>query len=224
MREQIIQKILDKRVIAIVRGVYGEDCLRLARALHAGGIELIEVTFDQRSSEERVRTVETIRLLADALENQVCIGAGTVTDAEMVQQACQAGARYIVSPNTDARVIDATLKAGLVSIPGALTPTEIQQAWKCGADIVKVFPACNMGVSYFKNICAPLSHVRMLAAGGVTAKDIGDYFSAGAAVAGVSGCLFQKAWIDAGDWPHVTAAAQALCGAVEAWKQKEDAK
>lgn len=220
MREEVIQGILRHKIIAIVRGVYGEDCLRLARALHEGGIKVLEATFDQSSAENRLRTAETIKLLSRALGDEMFLGAGTVTSADMVEQARAAGAKLIVSPNTDEKVIGAARAAGLVSIPGALTPTEIQHAWACGADIVKVFPACTMGAGYFKNICAPLSQVRMLAAGGVTGQNIGDYFSAGVVAAGVSGCLFQKAWIAAGDWRRVTKAAGALCGAVAEWEKK----
>lgn len=212
MRNEIIQKILDRKVIAIVRGFYDEDCLNLARALHAGGVDLLEATFDQKSADDRLRTAATIRLMNEQLGDVMAFGAGTVTTVEMVEQARAAGAQFIVSPNTDEKVIRATVAAGMVSIPGALTPTEIKFAHDCGADFVKVFPACNMGVSYFKNITAPLSQVRMLAVGGVNEKDINDYLAAGAVGAGVAGCLFKKEWVRAGEWDRITACAKTLCG------------
>ena len=210
MRQQVIEKIIEKKVIAIVRGIYDEECLGLARALHAGGVDLMECTFDQESAEERQKTVNTIKLLIAELGDQMCFGAGTVTSVEMVNLAKEAGAQFIVSPNTDEAVIRATVAADMVSIPGALTPTEIKFAHDCGGDFMKVFPACNMGISYFKNIRAPLQQCRLLAVGGVNEKDAADYMAAGCSGVGVAGCLFKKEWIRAGEWEKITEASKAL--------------
>ena len=98
MRNEVIQKIIDEKVVAIVRGIYGEDCLNLAKALCKGGVKLMEVTFDQKSAEERQRTVDTIRLLTENLGDVMGFGAGTVTTVEMVRQAKEAGAQFIISP------------------------------------------------------------------------------------------------------------------------------
>ena len=123
MREQIIRKVLDCKLIAIVRGVYGDDCLKLAEALYAGGIELLEVTFDQSHPERLEQTSETIKLLCDKLGDKMAFGAGTVTTLEMVKLAKEAGAHFIVSPDTNEEVIKGTIAAGMVSMPGAMTPT-----------------------------------------------------------------------------------------------------
>ena len=211
MREAVIQKILDEKVIAIVRGFYEEECLNLAKALHAGGLNLMEVTFDQRDHKERLRTVGTLQLLNQALGDKMGFGAGTVTTVEMVHMAKEGGAQFIISPDTDPAVIKATVEAGLVSIPGALTPTEIKQAHAYGADFVKVFPAGNMGASYLKAVTAPLSHIRMLAVGSVDGSNIRDYLAAGAVGAGVASCLFKKDWIKAGEWDRITEATKAFC-------------
>ena len=211
MREKIIQKILDKKAIAIVRGVYDEDCVKLAAALADGGIELLEVTFDQRSAEERQRTCDTIRALNAELGDRMAFGAGTVTTVEMVEMAKEAGAKFIISPDTNEAVIKATVAAGMVSVPGALTPTEVAYAHSCGADFVKLFPANAMGPAYLKAICAPLSHVRILAVGGVDDRTVNDYLAAGAVGAGVASCLFRKEWIQAGEWERITDAAKAFC-------------
>ena len=206
MREEIIQRILDNKVVAIVRGIYGEDCLNLAKALHEGGVNLLECTFDQKSHEERLRTVETVKLLVKELGDVMAFGTGTVTTVEMVNMAKEAGAQFIVSPDTCEEVIRATVAADMVSIPGALTPTEVANAHRFGADFVKLFPASTMGASYVKAICAPLSHVRILAVGGVDEKNIRDFMAAGAVGAGVASCLFKKEWIKAGDWQRITEA------------------
>lgn len=208
MRDFIIKKILDEKVIAIVRGIYGDECVNLAKALHEGGVHMMEVTFDQKSEEERQRTVDTIRALNRELGAEMAFGAGTVTTVEMVQQAKEVGAKFIISPDTDEAVIKATVAAGLVSIPGALTPTEIKQAHFWGADFVKLFPASAMGPSYVKNVCAPLSQVKILAVGGVDGSNVKDYLSSGAVGAGVAGCLFKKEWVQKGEWQRITEAAK----------------
>ena len=215
MRDYIIQKILDEKVIAIVRGVYEDDCVNLARALHEGGVNLLEVTFDQKSHEERLRTVKTIEMLVEALGDDMAFGAGPVMNVEMVEMAKKAGAKFIISPDTCEEVIRATRAMGLVSIPGALTPTEIANAHRYGADFVKVFPASDMGAPYFKNVAAPLSHIRMLAVGGVDGNNVGDYLAAGAVGAGVSSCLFKKDWIKAGEWDKITEAAKLFTGKLQ---------
>ncbi|MBE6962023.1 MAG: bifunctional 4-hydroxy-2-oxoglutarate aldolase/2-dehydro-3-deoxy-phosphogluconate aldolase [Ruminococcaceae bacterium] len=206
MREDMIQKILDEKVIAIVRGIYGEECLNLARALHVGGVNLLEVTFDQKSAAERQRTCDTIRLLTAELGDCMAFGAGTVTTVEMVEMARAAGSLFIISPDTNEAVIRATVAADMVSIPGALTPTEVAQAHNWGADFVKLFPANAMGPAYLKSICAPLSHVRILAVGGVDDRNVADYLAAGAVGAGVASCLFRKEWVQAGEWARITEA------------------
>ncbi len=208
MREQIIQKILDEKVIAIVRGIFDDDCVNLAKALHKGGVNLLEVTFDQKSQAERLRTVQTIRQLNAELGDVMAFGAGTVTTVEMVEMAKSAGATFIVSPDTYEDVIRATVAYDMVSIPGALTPSEIAQAHRYGADFIKVFPASSMGASYIKTISAPLSHVRMLAVGGVDDSNIVEYLKAGAVGTGVAGCLFKKEWVQNGQWDRITEASR----------------
>ncbi|MEE1328252.1 MAG: bifunctional 4-hydroxy-2-oxoglutarate aldolase/2-dehydro-3-deoxy-phosphogluconate aldolase [Oscillospiraceae bacterium] len=208
MREQIIQKVLDKKIVAIVRGVYGEDCVNLARALCEGGIELLEVTFDQSKPESLNRTSDTIRQLVKALGDRMIFGAGTVTTLEMLELARNAGAQFVVSPDTNEEVIKATVAAGMVSMPGALTPTEIVTAHRYGADFVKLFPAGTQGTAYFKAVTAPLNHIRLLAVGGVNEKNIADFMAAGAVGAGVGGNLVNKTWIANGEFDKITALAK----------------
>ena len=208
MRDQIIQKVLDKKIVAIVRGVYGEDCVNLARALCEGGIELLEVTFDQSKPESLNRTSDTIRQLVQALGDRMIFGAGTVTTLEMLELARNAGAQFVVSPDTNEEVIKATVAAGMVSMPGALTPTEIVTAHRYGADFVKLFPAGTQGTAYFKAVTAPLNHIRLLAVGGVNEKNIADFMAAGAVGAGVGGNLVNKTWIANGEFDRITALAK----------------
>lgn len=215
MREKIIQTVLDSKLIAIVRGVYGEDCLKLAKALWEGGIRMLEVTFDQAKPEAWDMTACTIRLLQEQLGDKMFFGAGTVTSEELVDIAKNAGAQFIVSPDCEPSVIRATVAAGMVSMPGALTPTEVLQAHRAGADFVKLFPAGNLGAAYFKSIAAPINHVRLLAVGGVNEKNVGEFMEAGAAGAGVGGNLVNKTWIREGKFDQITALAKAFTEAVK---------
>lgn len=214
MKADVINRILKEKVIAIVRGYTQEECIGLARALSSGGVDVMEVTFHQTDAKEQRNTCRTIEALNAALGDKMCFGAGTVTTTNMVAQAMEVGCKFIVSPDTNLRVICATVDADMVSIPGALTPTEIKTAWDNGADFVKVFPACNMGTSYFKNIHASLSQVRMLAVGGVKTENVLEYLGAGAVGVGVAGCLFQKEWIHTGEWEKITDEAKRLCAVV----------
>ena len=208
MREQLIQKVLDKKIVAIVRGVYGEDCVNLAQALYEGGIELLEVTFDQSKPEDRIRTADSIRMLVERLGDKMTFGAGTVTNLEMLELARNAGAQFIVSPDTNVEVIRATVAWGMVSMPGALTPTEIVTAHAAGADFVKLFPAGTQGTGYFKAVTAPLNHIRLLAVGGVNEKNVADFLAAGAVGVGVGGNLVNKTWIKTGEFDKITAVAK----------------
>lgn len=210
MREDIIRKVLDKKLIAIVRGVYGEDCLKLAQALYDGGIELLEVTFDQSKPERLSDTSDTIRLLTEKLGDRMAFGAGTVTSTEMLRLAADAGAQFIVSPDTNEAVIRGTVAAGMVSMPGAMTPTEIMTAYSYGADFVKLFPAGNLGAGYLKAIRAPISHIPLLAVGGVNEKNLTDFLNVGAVGAGVGGNLVNKAWVAAGEFDKITKTALAF--------------
>lgn len=204
MRETIINQVLEHKLIAIVRGVYGQDCLNLAKALCAGGIRLLEVTFDQSNSALWQKTADTVRLLNQELGDRMLFGSGTVTSVELVELAKNAGAKFIVSPDTNEDVIRATVAAGMVSMPGALTPTEVLTAHRFGADFVKLFPVGNLGVSYLKAVSAPINHVRLLAVGGVNESNVAQYLAAGAVGAGVGGNLVNKQWIAAGEFQKIT--------------------
>jgi len=145
-----------------------------------------------------------VKLLCDNLGDEMFFGAGTVTSLKMLELAINAGAAFIVSPDTNEAVIRATVAAGLVSMPGAMTPTEIVTAHGCGADFVKVFPTSSLGAGYIKAVCAPLNHIRMLAVGGVNENNIGEFLAAGAVGAGIGGNLVNKKWIAAGEFDKIT--------------------
>ena len=215
MREQIIKTVYEKKIIAIVRGVYGEDCEKLARALHAGGIDLIEVTFDQAHPEEHEKTCAAISRINEAFQGEVLAGAGTVTTPELVELAHKAGAKYIISPDTNPDVIRRTRELEMVSMPGAMTPSEIVKAHNLGADFVKLFPAAQLGFDYVKSVRAAINHVKLLATGGVDRDNIAGFLKLGMVGAGVGSNLCSKTLVNEGRFDEITATAKAYVAALE---------
>ncbi len=202
--------IAANKIIVIVRKAYGKDLLNLSRALYEGGVRLMEVTFDQQDPMRAEKTAEAIKMLGAYHGDRMMFGAGTVLTIEQVDAACKAGARYIISPNFKAAVVEHTKKRGLVSIPGCMTPTEIIDAHDCGADFVKLFPATTLGFKYIKDILAPISHVKLVATGGVNEENFGEYLDLGFAGAGISGRLTDKKLIAEGNWEELTRRAKAF--------------
>jgi len=196
------------KVIVIVRKMYGDDLLNLSKALYAGGVRLMEVTFDQQDPLRAEKTAAAIAMLGECHGDKMMFGAGTVLTIEQVDAACKAGAKYIISPNFKAEVVEHTKKRGLVSIPGCMTPTEIIDAHDCGADFVKLFPATTLGFKYIKDILAPISHVKLVATGGVNEENFGEYLDLGFAGAGISGRLTDRKLIAEGNWEELTRRAQ----------------
>lgn len=201
-----LNAILRSRIIAIARGIYGSDLISASRALYDGGIRAFEITFEQDKPEEL--TVDAISGLISSLPKDAVVGAGTVMNADQVDHACRAGAKFIISPNTSSEVILETKRLSMISIPGAMTPTEIALAWDLGADIVKLFPAGALGAEYYKSVKAPLKYIPLAAVAGVTEKNIKDFYDAGAAAFGISSSLYRKDYISAGDFESVRRAAE----------------
>jgi len=215
MRESVIAKISERKLVAIVRGIADkEQCQKTAQAICEGGIDLIEVTFNQSVPEQFCDTTDAIRAIREHLGDRVCVGAGTVLTSDQVRLAADAGAKYIISPNADKEVIRLTRELGLVSIPGVFTATEIVEAMDAGADFAKLFPAGLLGSTYIKALKAPLSHIKMLAVGGVDATNIPTFLKAGCDGFGIGATLANKTWIEAGEYGKITDVARELYNAV----------
>lgn len=201
-----LKKILENGIIAISRGNYGDTLLRAVEAAARGGIKAVEITFEQNLSPDIAG--EALLQLVQRFGAETAVGAGTVLTLEQLRIAEQAGAKYVVSPNCDCTIIKAAKQDGLVSVPGAMTPTEIAAAYAAGANIVKLFPAGALGVEYFKAIKAPLRHIPLAAVGGVTPDNLPLFKRAGACAYGISTGIFNAAAIKNGDFALVNALAE----------------
>ena len=212
-RQQIIENILENKLIVIVRGLEKEKMLPLAEAMYAGGIRLMEITYAADGSVPEETTAESIRLIREHFA--MSVGAGTVLTARQVELTKAAGGGFIISPNVCESVIRRTRELDMVSIPGAMTPTEIQQAHLLGADFVKLFPAAQLGTDYIKAIRAPLSHIRMLAVGGIDYPDLQSYMKAGICGFGMGSNIVDKQAIARGDYAYITELARRFTDATK---------
>lgn len=209
MKNETIKIIEENKIITIVRGVTKDKIIPLVSALYDGGMRLVEVTFDQSGKFDKEYTMDLISTIAKEFEGKMCVGAGTVMDEQQVEAAYKAGAKYIISPDTNEAVIKKTVELGMVSIPGSFSPTEAAFAHRCGADFVKMFPAGELGMSYIKAVRAPLSHIKMLAVGGVDEKNLSDFLALGISGVGIGSGVVKKDLIEKGEFDKITELARA---------------
>lgn len=194
----------ESQVITIIRGIEKKDLLPVAEALYNGGIKLVEVTMNTNGAPEM------ISLLNEKFGDRLYIGAGTVLDIDMAKQAMEAGAHYFVTPNLDEEVLAFALDHNIGILPGVMTPTEIVNAYKAGAKMVKIFPTSILGSNYIKELQGPLSHIPMVAVGGVRPENIASFIKAGAVGVGVGSSLIDKEAIATGCYENITKKAELL--------------
>lgn len=187
-----------------MRGLTRIEADRTAEALFMGGIRFMEVTMNTDGAADMIASWRK------SYDKQAYIGAGTVIDLEQAKQAVAAGAQFIVSPNLDMEVIQYGLSQGVDVWPGTMTPTEIVQAWKAGAEAVKVFPMASLGIDYFREIRAPLDQIPMIITGGVNRHNIQSFIQAGAAAVGMGSHLADKQLIKEGKFDQITEHARQL--------------
>ena len=200
-RSQVADRIKSGGVIPIVRTLTVDDARAVIAAIVEGGISTIEVTMTVPGAVELINDVSK--------DSHLLIGAGTVLNAEMARECIGAGARFVISPATDFEVIDYCNQVDVVVMPGAMTPTEILNAWDAGADFVKVFPITAMGgPKYLKLIKGPLPHVKIIPTGGVDQTTAGDLIRAGAEAVGVGSDLVDVAAVRSGRSSDITDAAR----------------
>jgi len=208
MKNQILARMIDCGVVAVIRAPSDAVLPDIARALIAGGVVAIEVTM---TTPNALHGIEHLRGL---LGDEAVVGVGTVLDAATCQDAIHAGAQFVVSPVFNAAVVDTAKKHEIVSIPGAFTPTEILAAWNAGADVVKVFPATSLGPAYFKDLLAPMPFLKLTPTGGVDVKSTTEWIKAGAVCVGAGSSLVSKEMLAKSDWNGMTAIAKEFIQAV----------
>jgi 2-dehydro-3-deoxyphosphogluconate aldolase/(4S)-4-hydroxy-2-oxoglutarate aldolase len=207
---RVLKDLTDCGVVAVLRLPSTQVLPDIARALVAGGVVAIEVTMTTPGA------IDGIAKLSKEMGDTAIIGVGTVLDAQTCREAIDAGAKYVVSPGFDEAVHSAAKGRGALSLPGAMTPTEILRAWAAGADIVKVFPSTALGPGYFRDVLAPLPRIKLMPTGGVDVKNAGDWIRAGAVCVGAGSNLVPKEAIAKKDWGAITATAKAFIEAVRA--------
>ena len=216
MKQAIIQSILDEKIIVILRGVEREMLIPLTEALYRGGIRLLELTYSANGAISDEETADRIAMLSRHWAGRMMIGAGTVLTEKQVELTANAKGGFIISPDTNEAVIRRTAELDLVSIPGALTPSEITAAHRAGADFVKLFPVTDLGSTYVKNVRAPLAHIRMLAVGGINTQNMSEYLSAGACGFGIGSNIIDKKLLQMRDLAGIEALARSYVEAAKA--------
>lgn len=201
-KQSILNRIQAEKVVAIVRLNDAQRVAPTIEALYAGGLSAIEVTMG---------TPQAIRFIEQYAEHSsIMMGVGSVTDAEAARIAVSAGAKFIVTPVTKASVIEVALLHEVPVFSGAFSPTEILQAYEWGADVIKVFPADVLGMSYFTSIKAPMPFLPLMPTGGVTLDNAAEWLKAGAWALGVGSTLTNQKAIAQGNYSQITENARRL--------------
>ena len=198
MSQNLLNIFKEKQVIAVIRSSDFQTAISMANAVAKGGIELIEITWN---SEKPTIIVEKLQ---QELPNCL-IGAGTILTLKDLNQAISCGCKFIFSPHTNLHLIHQANENNIPIIPGALTPTEIVNAWQNGATAVKVFPIESVGgAKYIKNLHSPLNHIPLIPTGGVNLENAKGLINAGGIAVGLSSTLFPKKLIQEKNWQSIT--------------------
>ena len=216
--EEILARIKKEKLVAILRGVPMDRIDGVVGALVRGGVRVLEFTFDHDEPDCVAANAAKIRRTVEKFGDQVLVGCGTALTVEEVEAAHDAGACLVISPNVDMAVIHRANQLDMVSMPGALTPTEIVAAYEMGADIVKLFPAGELGLGYIKAVRGPLKHIPMSAVGGVKPENVKDFLDAGVCGFGVGGQLVLSKAVKSGDDAAIETRAKEFTDAIKAWE------
>lgn len=201
-KARTLLKMVESGVIAILRQVPEEKAVPLAECLAEGGVTAMEVTVQ---SPDAFRTIE---VLAKKLQGRAVVGAGTVLDGETARLAINSGAEFLLSPSLHQDVIRTALRYGKIAVPGVMTPTEMITAVEWGADMVKVFPAAALGVSFLKDVSGPFPHILLIPTGGIHLENVASFIQAGAVAVGIGGGLVDRSRLERGAYGEITSVAR----------------
>ena len=209
-KADVLSQLTSAGLVPVIRAESADVALKIVDALVAGGIRTLEITMTVPDA------IGAIGRVADAFGNSVLLGAGTVTSRELAEGSLDAGAEFLVTPCVVPDVIAVAKARGVAVLPGAITPTEVFTAWSLGGDIIKIFPASNVGgASYLKALRGPFPQIPLCPTGGVNLQTIGEFVKAGASAVGVGGELVSKAAIDKGDFAQITELARQYVAVLE---------
>ena len=214
-KARVLEDLTAGGIVPVIRAESADTAVKIVEALVAGGIRTLEITMTVPDAIGAIRTV------AERFGRDVLLGAGTVTSRALAEGSIDAGAEFLVTPCVVPDVIAVARERGVAVLPGAMTPTEVFAAWSAGGDIIKIFPASNVGgASYLKALKGPFPQITLCPTGGVNLQTIGDFVKAGASAVGVGGELVSKAAIDRGDFDEITRLASEYVKAFAAAKSK----
>ena len=210
-KQEVLAALREGGIVPVIRADSADTALRIVDALVAGGIRTLEITMTVPDA------IGAIKAVAHRFGSSVLLGAGTVTSRALAEGSLDAGAEFLVTPCVVPDVIAVAKERDVAVLPGAMTPTEVFTAWSSGGDIIKIFPASNVGgASYLKALKGPFPQIPLCPTGGVNLQTIGEFVKAGASAVGVGGELVSKAAIDAGDHGKITELAKQYVAALAA--------
>lgn len=212
-KNQILERILESGIIAILRVDDPAIVVPATEAILAGGIHAIEVAMN---SPDAINSIAKIKNIPGIIP-----GAGTITNADMAQEAIEAGAEFLVSPISTKEIIEASHKLAKPIFSGAFTPGEIFQAYSWGADVVKVFPAELLGMKYIRAIRGPFREIKLMPTGGVTPENIDKWFETGAVCVGVGGSFTKSDLIENEEWGRLTEIAREFTSNIEHYRNRK---
>lgn len=212
-KQETLQQIRTNGLIAVLRGPSAELTLKMVDALVAGGVRSIEVTLS--TPDAYAVTAE----VAAKYQNKIVLGMGTLIEVSDVDKAVAAGARFLVSPVCEANLVKAMVASGLVTMAGALTPTEVLATYRMGVDVVKLFPGSFVGPSYIKNLHGPFPQIPLMPTGGVSADNVAQWLQAGAVAVGAGGELCPSALAKSRQFDKITEIARHFVAAVKAARE-----
>lgn len=201
-KEQAFAWVRDIGIVPVVRAGTASAAMAASEAICQGGIPIVEMTMTVPGA------IDAITRLVKSVGKDVLVGAGTVLDAETARRCLDAGAEFLVSPGFDLATVNVAKNADKLMLAGALTPTEVIQAWRAGADLVKIFPCGNLGgPKYIRALKGPLPQVPMVPTGGVNLQNAREFIEAGAAALGIGSELVTASALKSGNMAEITATA-----------------
>jgi 2-dehydro-3-deoxyphosphogluconate aldolase/(4S)-4-hydroxy-2-oxoglutarate aldolase len=209
-KSEVLERIKELGVLAVIRGPSADLTVKMVEALVQGGISGIEITYSTPNAEE------VVRALVKKFGEGILVGMGTVTEIEQAETAKVAGAKFLVSPVCAPALIRSMIASGLLTMAGALTPTEVLQAYNLGSDIVKIFPGSLGGPAYVKALKGPFPHIPMMPTGGVSSSNVADWFATGVVAVGAGSELCPPQLAREGKFAEITKRAEEFAKIVKA--------